>query len=336
MTNTTAKTVDSEFIQAFHDAFHESCSKSSGLKSPKPVALDHRWIWDKPGSELFEGWRAGEPYYLTDSEELMLRRHGNEIAKDVEALVDLGSGTADKALLLLREMTNPEFPVGYYPVDVSPYALRATRAQVVNTMKGVEVTPTIGNFEEGLAKIKGVERHKLVAFFGSTIGNYNTLADTVDFLKLVKASLNPGDRFLLGADLIKPDFLLNAAYNQGEVCRAFFANMVTRINKECGATFSPDDFRMASHIAEGPDWNGITDAWIQFRVVPNSPQSSHVESLGHNVILSEQTPLDCGISRKFIASDIEKLGDLADFPVTNQWVDSSGDVNWFSLTEFTA
>ena len=53
---------------------------------------------------------------------------------------------------------------------------------------------------------------RLVAFLGSTIGNM-VPAERAVFLQRVRASLRPGDSFLLGTDLVKDLGVLVAAYD---------------------------------------------------------------------------------------------------------------------------
>jgi L-histidine N-alpha-methyltransferase len=54
--------------------------------------------------------------------------------------------------------------------------------------------------------------NRLVAFIGSTIGNFDVGAD-VNFLRRVRQQMNKNDWFLIGLDQVKPHHVLNAAYN---------------------------------------------------------------------------------------------------------------------------
>ena len=55
--------------------------------------------------------------------------------------------------------------------------------------------------------------------------------------------LGPGARLIVGADLIKPAEVLNAAYNDAQgVTAKFNLNLLARINRELGGTFKLDCF----------------------------------------------------------------------------------------------
>ena len=85
-----------------------------------------------------------------------------------------------------------------------------------------------------------------MAFFGSTIGNLSE-GDSADFLKKVKSIMNPGDRLLIGMDMVKPLMVMEAAYNDSEgVTRRFNLNMLANLNRELKADFDLNDFQ---HLA---------------------------------------------------------------------------------------
>ena len=57
----------------------------------------------------------------------------------------------------------------------------------------------------------------------------------------------PGDALLLGVDLVKPEPLLHAAYNDAAgVTAAFNRNLLIRLNRELGADFNLQSF---AHVA---------------------------------------------------------------------------------------
>ena len=82
-----------------------------------------------------------------------------------------------------------------------------------------------------------------VGFFpGSTIGNFEP-HEAAAFLRNAGKILGPGARLIVGADLIKPAEVLNAAYNDtAGVTAKFNLNLLTRINRELGGNFNLDSF----------------------------------------------------------------------------------------------
>jgi L-histidine N-alpha-methyltransferase len=82
----------------------------------------------------------------------------------------------------------------------------------------------------------------LYAFLGGTIGNFYPPA-AIRLLGRIRASMQPGDRFLMGVDLRKDVARIEAAYNDVRgVTAAFNRNMLLVLNHELGADFDPAAF----------------------------------------------------------------------------------------------
>ena len=71
--------------------------------SASPKTLPPKWLYDEHGSELFEKITQLEEYYPTRAEREILAASAGEIAASTKSstLVELGSGSADKTVLLL-------------------------------------------------------------------------------------------------------------------------------------------------------------------------------------------------------------------------------------------
>ena len=70
----------------------------------------------------------------------------------------------------------------------------------------------------------------------------------------------PGDRFLLGTDLVKDAATVEAAYNDSAgVTGEFNKNVLAVLNRELGADFDPDSFE---HVAF---WDPENE-WIDIRL----------------------------------------------------------------------
>jgi L-histidine Nalpha-methyltransferase len=83
----------------------------------------------------------------------------------------------------------------------------------------------------------------LVAFLGSTIGNFSR-DQAVRLLSHIADEMSAADRFLLGADLIKDQAVIDRAYNDASgVTAAFNLNILERLNRELGANFPIRDYR---------------------------------------------------------------------------------------------
>ena len=85
-------------------------------------------------------------------------------------------------------------------------------------------------------------RRRVGLFPGSTIGNFEPHGAAA-FLRNAAGILGPGGTLIVGADLIKPIEVLNAAYNDAAgVTAKFNLNLLVRINRELGGGFKLDTF----------------------------------------------------------------------------------------------
>ena len=172
------------------------------------------WFYDDRGSALYEDITRLPEYYPFRTEAMVLRAAAGEIAEAAKArvLVELGSGTAEKTRLLLGAMASASAGLdGYVPFDVSEATLRAA-AEAIAVDLGIGVHAVVGDFHEHLDGIPEVGEPRLVAFLGSTIGNFAP-AQRRRFLSELRAVLDPTDRFLLATDLVKDTGRLVAAYD---------------------------------------------------------------------------------------------------------------------------
>lgn len=315
-----------EVEDGFEDAVREAFEADRSV-----IAIDHAWIWDSTASRLYNRYTQTDGYYLTDCEEEILERYGNEIWDGEPFLVELGCGSARKIKhVLAAGVAASDGPLHYMPIDVSPGALRATVRDVGGAFgERVILAPRQGLFEDVLPEIPAGQR-KLVFFFGSSIGNIASLQETVEFLRGLRAQMRPGDRLILGTDLHKDEDVLERAYNEEEACREFFVHMVRRINEYLGADFDPRVFELSSTYEVEPEYRGVVTRRVNLRVAPRTEQRTYVRELGLEAELAAGQPIQVGISRKFEPEAVRALGALAGFRVERQWFDRR---RWFAQNE---
>ncbi|MFQ5504804.1 MAG: L-histidine N(alpha)-methyltransferase [Planctomycetota bacterium] len=321
---TKAPPVDEEFAAAVRDAF---------MSSSPVKRIDHAFIWNSMASRLYDRYTECSEYYLTDAEVEILARHAAEILDDARLLVELGCGSAKKVSRLLDAAVSQRAGVAltYTPVDVSQGALDATKAQIdARFAGGVEVVPRCGRFDEVLATVP-VDEDKLIAFFGGSIGNVETLDETVAFLETIRDRMTSTDRFVVGIDLDKSEETLRAAYEAGPRNRSFFLNMIRRMNRELGANFDLGAFSQKSPYEPDPPFEGLDTRCVQLRLVTQKPQDVYISSMHMEVHLNAGDSVQVGTSRKFKVEDLERLGALAGLRLRRQWFDSR---RFFSLNEF--
>src|SRR5262249_31268068 len=152
------------------------------------------------------------------TEKQILERNVDEIVTCTRAgeLVELGSGAADKARIVLDSMERAGTLRHYVPLDVSETVVEEAARQLVDEHEGLKVHGVVGDFERHLDRVppgRGVPR--IVALLGGTIGNFPPGTRRV-LLRKIAALLGPGDRLLLGTDLVKEPALIEAAYDDTE------------------------------------------------------------------------------------------------------------------------
>jgi L-histidine Nalpha-methyltransferase len=129
----------------------------------------------------------------------------------------------------------------YVPIDVSRDFLEATAMRLKVDYPDVQITPVVSDITEPFELPPGASP-TLVVFLGSTIGNFSR-DQAVRLLSHIADAMAPSDRFLLGADLVKDEAVINRAYNDSRgVTAAFNLNMLERLNRELKANFPIGDF----------------------------------------------------------------------------------------------
>jgi L-histidine Nalpha-methyltransferase len=264
--------------------------------------LPPKHFYDSRGSELFERICEQPEYYPTRNERSILESRAAEIVTTTGAgeLVELGSGAADKARILLDAMADAGTLSRYVPLDVSEVVVRDAAAQLVDEHPELRVHGVIGDFERHLdrvpAAIDGVPR--IVALLGGTIGNFPP-GTRRRLLREIGALLGPEDRLLLGTDLVKDPAVIEAAYDDAEGATAEFnRNVLHVINRELDADFTPEQF---DHVA----FFDRRHEWIEMRLRARRPCSVLIGGLGLRIEFAAGEEVRTEISAKFTRARIE-------------------------------
>lgn len=285
----------------------------------RPKTLPPKYFYDARGSNLFDDITRLEEYYPTRAEREILHRRAPEIAAltQAETLIELGSGTSEKTRLLLDALTAAGTLARFVPVDVDAQILETAAADLSEEFPGVEIAPVVGDFEQHLDLLPG-GRRRLVAFLGSTIGNF-VPRQRAAFLAAIRAVLGDGDMLLLGTDLVKsPDRMVAAYDDAAGVTAAFNKNALAVMNRELGADFDPDCFE---HVAQ---WNS-DDQWIEMRLRSRRRQTVHIASLDLTVEFGAGEDLRTETSAKFDRNGIETEMSEFGLRTTHWWTDSNAD-----------
>src|SRR5687767_10453435 len=200
-----------------------------------------KYFYDERGSELFEAITELPEYYPTRVERSILDQRAADIVSAAEptTLIELGSGAASKTRCLLDAMEASGSLETYVPVDISEEITRRVAEELVAEYDGLRVHGVVCDYETHLERVPR-EEGALIAFLGGTIGNFRP-GPRRSFLARIATLMYPGDRFLLGTDLVKDVAVLEAAYNDSAgVTAEFNKNVLHVLNRELGANFDPD------------------------------------------------------------------------------------------------
>jgi len=278
------------------------------------------WFYDDRGSALYEDITRLPEYYPFRTEATLLRRAAGDIAEAAKArvLVELGSGMSEKTRLLLGAMASASAGLdGYVPFDVSEATLRAA-AEAVAVDLGIGVHAVVGDFHEHLDGIPEVGEPRLVAFLGSTIGNFAP-ARRRRFLTELQAVLDSSDRFLLATDLVKDTGRLVAAYDDARgVTAEFNRNLLHVLNRELDANFVPERF---AHVAA---WDPV-EQWIEMRLRATQAMTVRLAAIDMTVEFAAGEHMRTEISAKFTPERVRSELAAAGFDVTESWTDPGGD-----------
>ena len=291
----------------------------------RPRELPPKLLYDERGSELFDRITELAEYYPTRCERAILNRHAPELvaATGAEDLLELGSGVASKTRALLYAMAGAGTLRRYLPFDVDRSVVERAAEELTRLYPGLAVHGLVGDFERDLAGVPPAHGRRLVAFLGGTIGNLRPPA-RARLLEGLRAIVDPGDRLLLGADLVKDEATLLAAYeDQRGITREFTANALRVLNRELGGNLDLGAFEPFAR------WNA-REEWMELGLRGRSEQRARLRGLGDfELPLSAGEELRTEISAKFTRARLERELGAAGFEL-ERWV--SDEDGLFSVT----
>lgn len=290
----------------------------AGLIRAGQKELPSKYLYDEVGSALFEVISLLPEYGLTRADERLLRRHAKEIVNRLPGPVlvaELGSGSGKKTRYIL-EALGARAPTAYCPIEISPAALAMCERELGDldtiSIVGVESEYLVGLREVAARRRQG--EHLLVLFLGSTIGNFDSPADT-HFLHEIRRLLRPGDSLLLGTDLEKPLPQLLAAYDDAAgVTAAFNLNLLARINRELDADFDLSQFE---HMAK---FNRQTSS-VEMHLRSRREQTVRVRKANLTVRFLADETIWTENSRKYSVHELLQMAEQAGFRPDAQWID---------------
>ena len=280
--------------------------------------LPPKYFYDERGSQLFERIMELPEYYPTRAERSILDARAGEIvaAANPSTLIELGSGSAAKTRVLLDAMREAGTLETYVPVDISEEITRRTAETLVGEYEGLRVHGVICDYETHLERVPR-EEGAVIAFLGGTIGNFRP-APRRSFLARIATLMYPGDRFLLGTDLVKDSDRLEAAYDDSAgVTAEFNKNVLNVLNREFDADFDPERFE---HVAFFDEDN----SWIDIRLRSTCEQFIDLRELDMRCHFARNEEMRTEISTKFTPERLEETYADVGLEMTDLWTDPDG------------
>lgn len=295
----------------------------------RPKRLQSKYLYDALGSSLFEAICELPWYRITRAERRLLAMHGEAILAGLghcAALVDLGCGSGEKAVILAEAVSDQGRSMDVHLVDLSSAALAAAERRL-SRLDHLSVVSHRATYEAGLhhaAAARSGPGAALVLFLGSNIGNFDT-RDALALLRTIRAVLRPGDGLLLGADLVKPEAELRLAYDDPlGVTAAFNKNLLVRINAELGGDFDLDAF---DHRAI---WNA-EQSGVEMHLVSRQAQRVAIEGAGCTVAFEPRETIWTESAYKYQPDGVAAMGGAVGLRPEAQWIEPDAR---FSLTLF--
>lgn len=289
-----------------------------GLTKKSQKTLPPTWFYDEVGSALFETITVLPEYGLTRAEAAILSASAPDIVHLAEApplIIELGSGTGTKTRHILEAAARRQ-EVRYLPIDISSAALDAC-AKTLSGVSRVRILPIEAGYLDGLDAALAHRRSNepaLLLFLGSTIGNF-TRTEAALFLRRISAKMTPGDRLLLGADLVKSRAKLLLAYDDPVgVTASFNRNILARINRELDGEF---DLSRFAHEARWNERRSRVEMHLRSRIA----QHVRIGALGLTIPFSAGETIWTESSHKFRAEEVSRIGRRSGWSCVRQWID---------------
>lgn len=294
----------------------------TGLQSEQKH-ISSKFFYNERGSKLFEEITKLDEYYPTRTEISILENIAPDLLNRYSGfdIVELGSGDPTKISILLSSVGRS--PTKYIPVDVSESAILSSAEILLGNFPGMTIKAYVVDFIKQFKQIKN-EAPMLICFFGSTIGNFDRV-NAMDFLKSVSHSMKKGDALLLGMDMVKPEPVLHAAYNDSKgVTAEFNKNIFNSVNNIINSDFNTENFE---HLA----FFNSDLSRIEMHLIAKKSHTVNSQEFEFPINIKKGEHIHTENSHKYKASDILEISHATSLKTKNVFSDKN---KWFSLVEF--
>ncbi|MBT0667323.1 L-histidine N(alpha)-methyltransferase [Novosphingobium profundi] len=284
-----------------------------------PKRIPCRYLYDSPGSDLFDQICTLPEYYPTRTEKEILRKNAAQIGAMIgkgARVIELGAGSGGKVDRLMDALPAPS---SYLCIDISPEPLERTARAMRQRYPEIDVASLCADFLEAVALPEQPSDVDVCFFPGSTIGNFER-PEATDFLRRCRSLLKPNSLMLIGVDLKKPVPLLEKAYDDAAgVTARFSLNVLARTNRELDANFDLAQFRHRARYVSEP-------GYVEITLVSQADQS--VTVAGKVFDFDRNEPIHIENSHKYTCDEFISLARNAGYQSLGVWSD---DCDLFSI-----
>ncbi|MGY6555835.1 MAG: L-histidine N(alpha)-methyltransferase [Wenzhouxiangella sp.] len=298
--------------------------------SASPRALPCKYFYDARGSALFEAICECPEYYLTRADLALHEQHMGDIGARIgpEAhIIEFGSGAGTKTRKLLAGLERPR---AYTPIEISAAALKASARQLAADFPDIEICPLRADYTRDIPAerltLEPPARRRVVYFPGSTIGNFDH-TEAVAFLARMGRIARADGAILIGVDLMKPESVLLAAYDDAAgITAEFNLNLLHRLQNELGAKLELENFRHQARFNR--DENRIE---MHLTAVCDTS----IDLGDHSFRFAAGESIHTENSHKYSADDFRALAAKAGLVSRQVWKDADGlfSMHWLEQAE---
>jgi len=289
-------------------------------------SISSKYFYNDYGSKLFEKITKLNEYYPTRTEKNILKDIApnlmNGIAKEI---IELGSGDCSKISILFEaNESNSLENFTYIPVDVSESAINNSATDLTGLFPHLHIKGYVADFMHQMNEIPHSEKKRLICFFGSTIGNFS-LKQAGQIVLSLRKNIEPGDELLIGFDMVKPEPVLNAAYNDAQgITSAFNKNILDSVNSIIDSNFKQENF---DHIA----FYNREKSRIEMHLEANKEFEVSSAFMPNAIRFKKGDRIHTENSHKYTMEQIRKLAFDNGLKIAEIYTDSK---KWFALVKF--
>ncbi len=286
-----------------------------------PKRVPPVYFYDAKGSALFDEITGLDEYYVTRTELGLLDTISDALTERAgpgAVVIEPGSGSSVKIRKLLDTLKDVS---GYLGLDISKTHLVNAVSEIAADYPDVSVGAVCADFTGGLNidHLPMPDGKRVIFFPGSTIGNFEPDAAR-DLLRGFRNGMRSGDAVLIGADRVKDEARLVAAYDDAkDVTAEFNLNLIDRINKELDGDIDRDA------LAHRSIWNAEKSR-IEMHL--EAKRDIEFSISGEPFSMKAGETIHTENSHKFTLESFTSLAESAGFTVAQTWSDPE---NLFTL-----